>query len=187
MFKPLNIVDYLKQEEATAGNILEKLESNFYDILHFAGHAEFNPKYPEESSLILHDEHITAGYIFQVVTRPPTLAFINACSSAKTTGIEYLETQGKLTGMTSAFLSSGVNAYIGTLWSVHDGVVAELSINFYQRVLKGESIGLALRNAKKMFLINMVMLLILGPLLFYMVSLIPRSCPQKSRKQENRL
>jgi len=141
-------IDYLKQEEATAANIFEKLESCSYDILHYAGHAEFNSNAPEESSLILRDERITAGYIFHVVTRPPTLAFINACSSARTSGLEYMETEGKLSGMATALLSSGVDAYIGTLWPVHDEIASKLSITFYKRVLQGETVGSALTNAK---------------------------------------
>ena len=142
-------IDYLKQEEANVCNILEKLEASAYDILHYAGHVEFNTKNPEDSILRLHDDSITAAYLFQIMNKPPRFAFVNACSSAKTTGIEYLESQGKLTGMATAFLSSGVDAYIGTLWPVHDEVASGLSINFYQRILKGESIGLALKNARK--------------------------------------
>ncbi|MBW2063319.1 MAG: CHAT domain-containing protein [Deltaproteobacteria bacterium] len=142
-------VDYLNQEEATVYNVLEKLEARVYDIFHYAGHVEFNASNPEESILRLHDDSIMAEYLFQIMDTPPKFAFMNACSSAKTAGIEYLETQGKLTGMASAFLSAGVGAYIGTLWPVHDEVASEFSIDFYKRILNGESIGLALKNAKK--------------------------------------
>ena len=142
-------VDYLKQEEATVLNILEKLEASAYDILHYAGHVEFNTKRPEESVLKLYDDTITAAYLFQIIDKPPRFTFINACSSARTSGIEYLESQGKLTGMASAFLSSGVDTYVGTLWPVHDEIASELSIDFYKKIFEGEPVGLALRDAKK--------------------------------------
>jgi len=142
-------INCLKQKDATAENLLELVEEQPFDILHYAGHAEFDAKSPEESCLVLHDETITASYILQVMANPPKLAFINACSSATTTHIEYLETHGKLTGMATAFLTSGVDAYIGTLWPVHDEVASELAIAFYEKIFKGKTVGLALRDAKK--------------------------------------
>lgn len=141
---------YLKGEDATIGSLLDMLESERFDIFHYAGHANFNTKYPEESIIKLYDGDITAKYLLNLFEDiPPRLVFMNACESATTKDIEYLEYEGKLTGIATAFISAGVDAYIGTLWPVHDSISSELSLTFYRRILKGEPIGFALKEIKK--------------------------------------
>lgn len=147
--KDLVEIDCISGREANAANILEKLKSQAYDILHYAGHANFDRVNPGESSLILSGEGMTAGYIRNVLKKPLKLVFVNACSSAEAAGPEYLEGDGKLSGMATAFLMTGIDAYIGTLWPVYDQAASQLAIDFYNSILRGESIGLALRDAKR--------------------------------------
>jgi CHAT domain-containing protein len=140
---------YLKGENATIDSLFEMLETEKFDIFHYAGHAGFNIKHPEESIIRLYDDEITAKYLLNIFEEvPPRLVFMNACESAASKEIEYLEYESKLTGMATAFISAGVDAYIGTFWPVHDKMASELSINLYKRIVEGESIGSALKNAK---------------------------------------
>jgi len=167
-------LQYLKEEEASIEVLLDVLESEKFDIFHYAGHANFNTKHPEESIIRLHEGEITAKYLLNLFEDiPPSLVFMNACESAATKDIEYLEYKGRLTGIANAFISAGVNAYIGALWPIHDKIASELSINFYRKILRGESIGSALREKpNEMHLKNMGIFQIHGPLLFYMVILL---------------
>lgn len=140
---------YLKGENATIDSLFEILETEKFDIFHYAGHAGFNIKPPEDSVIRLYDSEITAKYLLNIFEDvPPRLVFMNACESAASKEIEYLEYEGKLTGMATAFISAGVDAYIGTFWPVHDKIASELSIDFYRRILMGEPMGSALKNAK---------------------------------------
>jgi len=138
-------VVYINGEDATIENLLDVLEDKYFDVIHYAGHAVFNTKNLEYSAIKLYDGDLTAKYLLNIIDVPPRIVFMNACESAN---IYYLEYDGRLTGLASAFISAGVDAYIGTLWPVVDEIAADLAINFYNQLLNGETVSRALRNAK---------------------------------------
>jgi CHAT domain-containing protein len=51
-------------------------------------------------------------------------------------------------GLTAAFLSAGVPSVVATLWSVDDGVTADVMKRFYRGLEKGETVAAALRQAQ---------------------------------------
>ena len=51
----------LKGADASRANVLTELGSGTYDLLHYAGHADFVELKPEESGLILKDGRLTAA------------------------------------------------------------------------------------------------------------------------------
>ena len=148
--KDLDNIDaiHISGKDATVDRLLDVLEEGYFDVIHYAGYATFNVKNPEYSAIRLHDEDITAKYLLNVIDIPPKIVFMNACESASSSDIYYLEYGGKLTGLASAFISAGVDAYIGALWPVADDIAAELAISFYSQLLRGETVGKALRKAK---------------------------------------
>jgi CHAT domain-containing protein len=48
----------------------------------------------------------------------------------------------------SAFLKAGVQAYVGTLWSVEAEPASSFSLAFYSALLRGELLGKCMRLAK---------------------------------------
>ena len=78
-------VTTLKGAEATRANVLTELSSGVYDILHYAGHADFVESSPETSGLILRDGRLTAADLLELGT-VPQMIFLNACEVGAAAG-----------------------------------------------------------------------------------------------------
>jgi hypothetical protein len=74
--------DVLTGPEVRRFDILRKLST--YDLIHYAGHARFDPDQPGQSGWILRDGVLTATEIHQGQHRP-LLVFSNACRAGATT------------------------------------------------------------------------------------------------------
>ena len=102
-----------------------------HEVVHFAGHSEYDPAAPHKSGWRLHEGILTAAELSKL-TRPPLLVFSNSCEAGTTAawegGYRY---EGQAFGIGSAFLLAGVQNYIGTFWVVHD----EESVGFALSVL----------------------------------------------------
>jgi hypothetical protein len=129
------------------------LFSQGYDIIHFAGHADFDPDNPNESSLGFADGKLKAYHIKEMIEKSetvPRLIFVNACTSARESAETELDYHGyKIKGLASLFLQSGVSAYVGTTWTIFDESAQLLATEFYGRVLRGEPVGMALTGARR--------------------------------------
>jgi CHAT domain-containing protein len=120
-----------------------------YDLVHYAGHAHYDSKHPDNSAWLLADGKLTATDVASL-TPPPRLVFANACESGATgawrDGFAY---EDKAFGLASGFLLAGVQGYIGTFWRVHDEASADLASAFYRALLAGETVGSALALARQ--------------------------------------
>ena len=130
-----------------------QLFSQGYDIIHFAGHAEFDADNPNESSLGFADGKLKAYHIKEMIEKSeviPRLIFVNACTSARESVETELDYHGyKIKGLASLFLHAGVSGYIGTTWTIFDESAQFLAAEFYERILKGEPVGMALTEARR--------------------------------------
>lgn len=119
-----------------------------YDIVHFAGHCEYDSDEPKNSGWTLSDARFTARDIYALgeTLSLPTLIFSNACHSAKFRGgsldIDYQE---KLYSLASAFLFSGVRHYIGTICKIEDELGLSFAKEFYTQLISGKSVGECVR------------------------------------------
>jgi len=122
-----------------------------YDIVHFAGHAEFEPDNPNNSGWVLSDARFTVQDILAMgsTVSLPTLVFSNACHSA-TGVVKSLDTdyQEKNYSLASAFLFSGVRHYIGAIRKIEDPVSLSFSKEFYTRLISGRSVGESIRQSR---------------------------------------
>jgi CHAT domain len=118
------------------------------DIVHFAGHSQFDEKNPENSGWLLHDGFLSASEISKL-DQAPLLVFSNSCQAGATKNwqSDYLY-EGEAFGLGSAFLLAGVPNYIGTFCVVHDEESRFLAVEFYRRVTRGKAIGEALLEAR---------------------------------------
>jgi class 3 adenylate cyclase len=127
-----------------------------FDIVHYAGHAEHNSQAPEKSGWMLRDGKLSAEEIISLTGAMPmpSLVFSNACQSGHTGEWRIKEDyEDRIFGLANAFLLSGVQHYIGTFWEIPDEAGSYFAVHFYKNIIKGGSIGEAVRLAR-MALIN---------------------------------
>lgn len=123
-----------------------------YDIVHYAGHADYDVNDPQNSGWLLRDGKLNchdfnklgeSGYF-------PQLIFMNACQSvlsiSKSDDKNY--EQG-LFGLANAFLMSGGRFVIGALTKISDEAALEMAKSFYGHLIEKKSVGYALRMARE--------------------------------------
>ncbi len=119
-----------------------------YDIVHFAGHADYVAAEPGQSGWTLADGKLTADEIVKLGGgRPmPMIVVGNACQSGHTTAWDGDTTQ--VFGLANAFLTAGVRHYVGTQWEIVDGQSALFAAELYRHLTDGKAIGAAVRHAR---------------------------------------
>jgi CHAT domain-containing protein/cytochrome c-type biogenesis protein CcmH/NrfG len=139
----------LQTDNISSDFIKEKMRN--FDLVHFAGHHDYDPLNPQRSGWRLTDGGFKAQDILKMVGAGslPVLIFSNACQSARTEewGINE-NVQNEIFGLANAFIITGVKHYIGTFWEVLDEPSRRFAIGFYKHMLKGLSIGDAVRQAR---------------------------------------
>jgi CHAT domain-containing protein/tetratricopeptide (TPR) repeat protein len=123
-----------------------------YDVLHYAGHADYHLQDPAQSGWRLTDGKLTAHDIVQIghAAPMPALVFCNACESGQTTAWEIRPGVSEgIYGLANAFLLAGAHHYIGTFWEIPDQASAAFASYFYQRLADGVGVGEALRYARQ--------------------------------------
>ncbi|MCZ6873750.1 MAG: CHAT domain-containing protein [bacterium] len=122
-----------------------------YDVMHYAGHADYDLEDPANSGWRLADGKLTARQVMQAGAsgKMPALVFCNACQSGQTEAwsIRQDAEQG-IYGLANAFLLAGAQHYIGSIWELPDQPGANFAIEFYQALGQGVGIGEALRQAR---------------------------------------
>lgn len=122
-----------------------------YDLVHFAGHCEYDPCNQRNSGWVLNDGVFNAHDILAMANTVslPTLIFSNACYSAKgnQSQVEALYQQSNYS-LAQAFLFSGVRHYIGSIRKIEDRVSLSFAREFYSQLISGCSTGEALRQGR---------------------------------------
>lgn len=139
----------LRADKISRESVMERMGN--FDLVHFAGHADYNAAAPEESGLRLSDGAMTTRDIMKMAesTPMPALIFSNACQSARTVAWTLGDTYHvEIFGLANAFLLSGVKHYVGTFWEILDKPSSQFALAFYRELLAGKSIGEAMRGAR---------------------------------------
>jgi CHAT domain-containing protein len=122
-----------------------------FDIIHFAGHADYNIDKTDQNGWRFNDAHLTADDIDRMngSAAMPSLIFSNACQSARTCQWSFQDTcTEKSVDLPNAFMRSGVRHYLGTFWEIPDQAGSTFAIHFYQALFDNKSIGMALKQAR---------------------------------------
>ncbi len=122
-----------------------------YDIVHFAGHCEFNKIQIKDSGWVLSDGIFKIDDILRMgqSCSLPALVFSNACHSAQLNAVLVdSEYQRANYGMASAFLYAGVRHYIGAIRRIEDQASLVFAREFYSRLISGIALGEALRLSR---------------------------------------
>lgn len=147
-------VTVLSGKAATREAVQSELATGHYEILHYAGHADFSPDRPGEGGLILSDGHLTAAHMHDV-GKVPQLIFLNACESGRLRGPAdeasrdaALSVVPQNVGIAESFLLHGVANFIGTFWKVDDAAANGFAATFYGGLLTGKAMSVAMREAR---------------------------------------
>jgi tetratricopeptide (TPR) repeat protein len=123
-----------------------------YNVLHYAGHADYDLQDPAQSGWRLADGKLTAQDVLQLgaAAAMPALVFCNACQSGQTQAWTFSqEAEQSLYGLANAFLLAGAQHYIGSFWEIPDQPSSSFAIAFYRALAQGTGVGEALRRARQ--------------------------------------
>jgi hypothetical protein len=126
------------------------LKMTDFDIIHFAGHVDYDHDHPSQSAIKLKDSVFKAEEFAKLEggAPMPSLVFLNACQSAYNENTAPGNKDASF-GLTDALIRSGVQHYIGTLWKVSDIHSSNFALNFYDYFFNGYSVGEAVNLARK--------------------------------------
>jgi pimeloyl-ACP methyl ester carboxylesterase len=142
-------------------DVLALLLRGGFDLVHYAGHGDFDPQQPNRVGWLFASGLLTPGEIGRV-GQVPAIVVSNACLSARTSQAlegrrgsdEARSEAGLLPSLADEFFRLGVRNYVGTAWEVND-VGAELfATTFYDELLpegggRGASFGDAVKRARE--------------------------------------
>lgn len=139
----------LRSENLKPDWIKEKIRN--FDLVHFAGHAEYNPDHPNERGWRLSSGILRPDDIMKMAgtAAMPALIFSNGCQSARTEEWSIKDRfHEEIFGLANAFLLAGVKHYVGTFWEILDEPSRRFALEFYGRLTAGKTVGTALRDAR---------------------------------------
>ncbi len=147
----------LREEEATHAALLEAFKSGEYDVIHYAGHAFFDPESRARSGILCHGGRVLSGADLAGITHVPALLFFNACETGrvrrgdlrKKPALDMRERVNRNVGLAEAFMRGGAANYVGTYWPVGDEAAAAFAETFYRQLVGGASIGDAVQAGRK--------------------------------------
>ena len=143
-------------QNAKRTTLLADFRSGQYDIIHYAGHAFFDPVSPERSGILCHNRQVLSGADLVGLGNLPSLVFFNACEAGRIRrGTEKKKNElaipkrvERTVSLAEAFLRGGIANYLGTYWPVGDEAAEKFASSFYTELLQGQSIGQALQKGR---------------------------------------
>jgi pimeloyl-ACP methyl ester carboxylesterase len=139
---------------ATKSRLLAEFTSGNYDVIHYAGHAEFNASQPGRSGILCAGYEPLTGDDLASLRSLPALAVFNACESGRTrrrgrrtekpAAARLIES----TSFAEAFLRGGIAQYVGTYWPVGDAGAVSFADAFYRQLVAGKAVGQAVLDGR---------------------------------------
>jgi len=123
-----------------------------YDIVHYAGHADYDAKNPSDGGWLLSDGRLKASEISAMggLQPMPSLVFSNACQTGQTGEWKIHDGfEQEIFGLANAYLLAGVQHYIGTFWEILDEPSGFFAKRFYSFLAQGVKVGDAVRRARQ--------------------------------------
>lgn len=139
-------------------DVLARLMGERWDILHYCGHGDFDPRHPERAGWVFENGKLLTANELRRVDLAPRLVVANACLSARTSdrlqrgkrSSDQRSEADLLPSLADEFFCRGVRNYVGTAWEVDDAGAVEFAQRFYDELLgRGNSIGSALLAARR--------------------------------------
>lgn len=135
----------LEGKSATKARFRENLTTGDFDIVHFAGHGHHDDATPEDSGIFLAGMKVFGGQdLATAIPHPPKLVFISAAEIAQLSD----SADRKEFSLAEAFLGAGVGNFVSASWPEQDLPAAAFVSRFYDVLLRGSTIGTAIREAR---------------------------------------
>ncbi|MDT8394481.1 MAG: CHAT domain-containing protein [Bacteroidales bacterium] len=163
---------FISKEIENIGNIMEadtyeghaatektfREEAPRYDILHLAMHTLINDENPMYSQLVFSlnndtledNDGLLNTYELFNIHLSARMAVLSACN----TGYGQLRQGEGVMSLARGFIFAGVPSIIMTLWAVEDQSGSILMSSFYENLVSGQNIDVALRESKLQYLMN---------------------------------
>ncbi len=131
---------YLGESATTDSFLHPHPQSSF---LHVSSHALYRSDNPLFSALKMVDGWVTANEIRNLQVTA-SLVTLSACATGRT------QSGGgdELLGLSRGFFANGTRSLVASQWNVDDTATAELMTAFYQQLIAGQSVCVALRAAQ---------------------------------------
>jgi hypothetical protein len=150
-------LDVLAGRDATRARVLAALGTGAFDVLHFAGHAYFDARAPDQGGLLCDGKEVLRGDDLAGLGNLPALVFCNACEAARVrkrarspaAPARLFGLRRTMTGIAEAFLAGGVANFLGTHWPVGDDAAFAFSQSLYGTLLTGDRLGDAILGARR--------------------------------------
>jgi pimeloyl-ACP methyl ester carboxylesterase len=144
----------LRGPQARRSELLTCFQSGEFDVVHYAGHAFFDPDQRAGSGILCYGREVLSGADLASLRQLPSLMFFNACESARVRRPGVQETASDepvrpTIGFAESFLAGGVANYLGTYWPVGDAAAETFSTIFYDSLLKEETLGTAVLKGRR--------------------------------------
>jgi pimeloyl-ACP methyl ester carboxylesterase len=150
--RPLHVETCIGPGECSPVEILKLLLTGDFDVVHYAGHGEYDPADPGAAGWVLGlDEVLTARDVFRA-RRVPRLVFANACFSGAihaTPAFDRAELARGTATLAQAFFERGVPNFVGTGWPVEDEQAVTFAVTFYERLVHGATMREAVQAARR--------------------------------------
>lgn len=156
------VLTEVREAEATRPRLLDHFRSGQFDVVHYAGHAFFDPASPQNSGLICappdaQNPSVLSGADVAGLGQLPMLVFFNACESARVRGLrpggkKKIKHPDRLRGLVSvaeAFMRGGVANFLGTYWPVGDAPALTFAETFYRGLIAGQPLGPSITIARE--------------------------------------
>lgn len=129
-----NVSLFRRGQEIRSNSFKNMVGQEGFDAIHYAGHAEFDPDELSNSAFIFKDARCYADKLLSSMSTIPKIFFVDGCTSAM--------------GPFPYELLDRGSCYIGTLWPVSDKPAGDFASNFYRLVLRGATLGNAVKQAR---------------------------------------
>jgi pimeloyl-ACP methyl ester carboxylesterase len=148
----------LRGAEARKAKLIELFGAGKFDLIHYAGHAFFDPLQRTRSGLICAGDEVLSGEDLATVGNLPSLMFFNACEAARVRGDENFAVTDRqaersnnarnVVGFAEALLRGGVANLLGTYWPVGDDAASTFGEVFYRQLIGGATLDTAIHAAR---------------------------------------
>lgn len=136
-------------------NVLRELLRGGFDLLHYAGHGDFDADDPRQRSGWLFQGGLLGARELERVDLAPRLVVANACLSGQLSRRQAGPSSSPcgdaqlLPGLADEFFRRGVRNYVGTAWEIDDRGAALFADRLYRALLgDGRPLGEALMEAR---------------------------------------
>lgn len=151
-------IDYLPTEEATYDEITARLRSCRYHMIHYAGHGQYDGRFPERSCLYFWEKKGCQGNVkpLPINTLKNTLRlkghnlrfiYLSCCYGTATSDQPALLNDNFL-GIADGLILAGVPSVLGFRWAISDKGARDLALTFYDSLFSQGDLDTALFDAR---------------------------------------